>query len=178
MFMSGAFTAIFIGVPLLILGSGLLIWARAIDRRASQARSWPTLPGRVVESDVETYRSALDRSDPQARYMTMYRPRVSYEYEVQGQRLVGNRIQLGAAIGTSSQAPAQAVAAKYSVGTSVSVHVDPSDPHSACLDPRAQGGKWIRIIGWVLIAVAAISVAATLAFVTALEGFVGNVEAG
>jgi hypothetical protein len=63
-------------------------------REAAAMKRWPVARGRVLSSKVEEYRADAGSGNfggPRAR-LTLYRPVVVYEYEVDGQHFRGDRI--------------------------------------------------------------------------------------
>jgi hypothetical protein len=79
-----------------------------------------------------------------------------YEYEVNGQRYVGNRIRFGDQIGTGFRSIAENAATKYGVGSSVQVFYNPSNPQDAALERNSGGSLSSLIIFGVLIFAAVI----------------------
>jgi len=95
-------------------------------RKGEASRSWPTVEGRITDARVDS-----TRSDDK----TVYQPRVSYSYSVDGTQRVGHSISVISSY--SSRGKAEAVLGRYPVGTVVAVHYDPESPGSSLLEPGA-----------------------------------------
>src|SRR5207237_10319064 len=82
-------------VALVIGGFGLAVLAIVVSslREAAVMKRWPVAEGRVLSAKVEKYRESVSRGigGPRDR-MTLYRPVLLYEYEVEGKRFRGRRI--------------------------------------------------------------------------------------
>jgi hypothetical protein len=114
-----------------ILIAALLVFAAVLGgfgvakyRVGAASVDWPTVDGRITDSRLDSTRS--DNT-------TTYHPTVSYTYEVGGTRHQGSRIT--AISGYTSRGKADAVLARYGVGTAVKVSYDPEDPNSSVLEP-------------------------------------------
>jgi len=82
--------------------------------------------------------------------MTLYRPVVVYEYEVNGQRFRGDRIAQSPGMNKGVDAFAQEVARRYASGSAIDVRFNPKHPEESVLEPRVPKA-WIFAL---LIAVA------------------------
>jgi len=113
----------------------------AVRRRWNEARArasvaWPTVPGKVERSKVETRQTA--------RSGTFYRLALVYRYEVGGQDYEGDTVEFGPRF-VSDQDFIEDLAAKYPVGTPVTVHYDPDAPGDSVLetsDEMARQNMW------------------------------------
>src|SRR5206468_3116773 len=77
-------------------GFGLAILALTVSslREAAAMKRWPVAIGRVLSSTVQEYKAdagAGNFGGPRGR-LTLYRPVIVYEYEVQGHRFKNDRI--------------------------------------------------------------------------------------
>src|ERR1700730_4130312 len=63
-------------------------------REAVAMKRWPVAKGRVLSSTIEQYKATAGAGDfgSTRTHMTLYRPKVVYEYEAAGQRFKGDRI--------------------------------------------------------------------------------------
>ncbi len=126
-------------IPLFVCGFFFWLgWGNYSKLRESN--SWPTASGKMVRSEViETGRMAK----------AMYTARVSYEYEVGGQRYKGE--QVGFMDGSSShRSDAEAIIQSRPVGAEVEVFYNPRNPHEACLERSIGMIPWLMMIGGVL----------------------------
>ncbi len=130
-----------LGVMLWPFGSyfivdGFLNWARA---RA--AASWPVFSGEVLSSSVgESYSYAGP----------MFVPEVNYRYDVHGQHLENDDIQM-ASVRYFSASVAKAIAGKYPVGAKVKVWVDPQDVTRSVLEHGDSAARRRIVIGFVTL---------------------------
>lgn len=136
--------ALFFGLALLLVGIPLLIVGIVSRKRAKAALSWPTIKGEVLSSTV------VQHTDNESEYSsTSYEPVVEYQYSLMGQAYTGRRIAYGA--NSFNLKKAQEIAAKYPVGTPVTVHYNPEKPGDCTLETSASGGKAFSIIGYILV---------------------------
>jgi len=100
-------------------------------KRAAQA--WPTTTGVVLDSFVETATSYDSTSNAET---TSFTPRVTYEYEVNGQRYRSDRLKTSDGFFRAGLLPgsAEAVVARYPAGAQVFVYYNPANPHEAVLE--------------------------------------------
>jgi hypothetical protein len=107
-------------------------------REAAAMKRWPVARGRVLSSKVEEYRTDAGSSNfggPRAR-LTLYRPVVVYEYEVDGQRFRGDRIAQSPGMNKGVPDFAQKVVQRYASGSAVDVRFNPKRPGESVLEPR------------------------------------------
>ena len=116
--------AVIIIAALLVFAAVLGGFGVAKYRVGAASVDWPTVEGRITDA-----RLASTRSDD----TTKYHPTVSYTYDVGGTRHQGSRIT--AISSYTTRAKAEAVLARYAVGTVVKVYHDPEDPSSSVLEP-------------------------------------------
>jgi hypothetical protein len=145
-------------------GFGLAMLALVVSslREAAAMKRWPVARGRVLSSNVEEYRADAGSGSfggSRAR-MTLYRPAVVYEYEVDGQRFRGDRIAQSPGMHKGVADFAQAVVQRYPSGNAVDVRFNPKRPGESVLEPRVPKG-WIFAL---LIAVGLMILAVHLYF--------------
>jgi hypothetical protein len=127
-----------------IIAAVFLIRALASIRRARASRAWPSITGTILSSNVVAGRRP-------GRNGVSYHPSVMYEYHVNGQRYMGNRISFGAQVGTGISSWAQNKLAQYPVGASVAVHYNPLNPADAVLESGAAASWSMFLIPAILI---------------------------
>lgn len=93
-------------------------------RLARTSRRWPEVTGRVLSAQVEPE----NWNDPE---LTIYEPRVTYAYVVNGVAYTSNRVTVND-YGYRSWDDAEQVVATYAPGP-VAVHYDPMAPQSSLL---------------------------------------------
>lgn len=114
---------------LLALGIGFTAWSGRLVTNASAVRAWPTTQGRVTHSEM------ISAVDPADFATTMHTASVAYTYVVGSRTYTATRITL-ADHSSSRPAGIARVVARYSVGSSVTVHYHPDDPSSSILETR------------------------------------------
>ena len=121
-----------IGFGLFWTGMTLLFDGFIIKSAMQQvaAREFTSAPGKVLASEVTTH----DSDDG-----TTYGVRVTYSYTVSGQEYTGDRLRYGQ-VSSSSYPQARKAAAKFPVGSPITVYYNPSDPQDALLRPGLTGG--------------------------------------
>ena len=119
-----------------LVGVGGLGYAAYVMMKVRQAASWPTAEGLITRSEVVTVRSNRG---------AMYREQIEYSYTVHGQAHTGEGVGMGPKPSMSWRSWAENRAARYKVGTTVTVFFDPERPERSCLDRRAEG-VWILVL--------------------------------
>jgi hypothetical protein len=127
-------------VQLAIIGLGLWqLGETALNAwRGLRAENWPVAPGRVCEA-TDDYHSSHASDLPSGHAVT-----IRYEYAVNGQRHIGERIAFfegGLFTRLLGQGERDALVARYVPGQDVTVHYDPDDPARAVLEPGVRAGK-------------------------------------
>lgn len=105
----------------------------------NSAARWPTVPGKIAESRVESYEKRAD-----GRSSTIYAPLVEYVYPVHGREYRGRQVRLGMTI-EGSEVFARKTVARYPKDASVVVHYDPANPSTAALEGPG-GYPWIMLL--------------------------------
>src|SRR4051794_12175599 len=146
-------------------GFALMIIAIVIAalREAIAMKRWPVAKGRVLESKVEEYRQSVGSSGSFAASparMTLYRPIVRYEYEVDGKRFRGNRMAQSPGWDRGVPAFADEIVRRYPSGSDIDVRYNPNRHDEAVLEPRVPRG-WILAL---LFAFALLSLAVHIYF--------------
>jgi hypothetical protein len=144
---------------LLLGGFGLIVLALVIAslRDAAAMKRWPIAKGRVLSSKVEEYKEIIKgQSTSRGGRMTLYRPAVVYEYEVDGNRYESNRITQSPGLNRGVPDFAAEVVHRYPAGNSVDVRYNPRHVAESVLEPRVPK-SWIFAL---LIAVALLALAA------------------
>lgn len=131
--------ALLFAASLIGVGSFLIRAGGYQTAMGEESLSWPTVRGRITESRIETRRKP-----------SSIRPRVRYEYEVEGRRYASTKIVAGD-IG-SGRDQAHRLHKLYSVGTEVDVFYKPDQPAIAVLQPGQNGsGGGLTGTGWVFL---------------------------
>jgi hypothetical protein len=113
--------------PLAIVAAGVVLVVFGVYTRVQslRSRSWPTAPGVITESRVDSSRNRDGQWSHTAR--------IRYRYTVDGKTYNGDTISYAKGLfdGASVQV------SRYPQGSAVGVYYDPKDPASAVLDPGA-----------------------------------------
>jgi hypothetical protein len=117
------------------------ILAGALARRQWRAQfRWPKAHGTVVVSTVSLSNG--------------YFPEVEYRYVHEGRSYYGIDVNSGA-VGRVSRSDVERIIAKYPVGSSVVVFVNPREPHNAVLEPG--GDRFYPILFFIIGAIFVLS---------------------
>ena len=119
-----------------LFGLVVLMFFVGAQRYSRQAQSWPSVPGQVINSGVESFR---ETSDGHTR--TLYRAAVEYAYRVNGVDYRSRQIDLGFSA-SGSQGAAEKKAARYPEGAAVEVHYAPDNPTNGALE-NPTGYTWV-----------------------------------
>jgi hypothetical protein len=118
-------------------------------RYLKRARNWPSVTGKIVKSEVESY---IKRDNGRDR--TWFSPLVEYVYRVNGREYRSRQIRFSMTV-SGGEAFARKEAARYPAGAEVVVHYDPENFSNAALE--GPGGY-----PWVMLAAAAFCFAAAV----------------
>jgi hypothetical protein len=132
-----AFSTAFIGVAM--LGTGVY---RRI--RISASQRWRQVDGTIVRCGVE-----LDPGPDSNGYMAL----VSYEYAVNGVAYTGSRVGFSEQFYVRRK-NAEAVAARYPVGSRLPVYFDPAKPDDAVLERSYPDSIFLCVGGIVMLLLA------------------------
>jgi len=119
-------------------GLAILLLIASSLREAAAMKRWPIARGRVVSSKVEEFRADAGSGHfgGSRGRMTLYRPVVEYEYQVDGQAFRGNRIAQSPGMHKGVPDFAQKVVDRYASGGAVDVRFNPKRPGECVLEPR------------------------------------------
>jgi hypothetical protein len=132
------------GVPLFLVGL-LATMAFCLDwHNGLAADGWPQADARVTDSGMDAQTRLRNGQE-----VTRFKPRVSYEYEVDGQRFTGDRIKYGVALATMSKHEADRVLARYPKDAVVKVHYVAQRPHVSVLEPGLEEESKLVVYIWV-----------------------------
>jgi hypothetical protein len=146
-------------IILLAIGVVLLVVFGRNVIRGRESQNWPTVPGTVLYTGMETYQS----TDDDGSTTTTYGATIQYNYAVAGQSYEGNR-RTFSEVRTSSRRRAEQILQKYPQGSAISVHYDPDNPAESVLETGVSWGAYA------LLAFAAIM---TIAGVAGMLGLFG-----
>ena len=140
-------TQIAAGVCLLI-SSGMLFNLRRMRRLMQATKSWNTIEGVIITSEVEQPPEHVSDDLNDAT------PIIRYRYRADGQALESDRIRIGGQPLTTRVLAGRLVAG-YPVGARVDVYVDPNDPKNVLLEPAQQGNLSAQLAVTITFAFAA-----------------------
>ncbi len=127
-------------------GAGIFTaWiAEAIRRSLAAARKWPTVPGRIATSEVQSF-EGYSKADKNGRttLQTFYKSVLLYSYTVNGRAYTGTNVGTTSQVTANWEAPARRLVSRYKVGQVVTVHHDPKNPSEAMLDPTVPLWSWL-----------------------------------
>jgi len=127
------------GLLMMAGGGGFAFWCAREDKKhkaqALASRSWLSVPGAVVATEVRMKRSGMGRHQ-----RVQYTPLVAYHYTVDGRAYQGTRIHFGMLV-FGFEGPANRALAPYPVGAPVQVHYDPANPADSVLEAGVVTGN-------------------------------------
>ena len=141
------------GVIFSTLALYLLRHALRSSRLYGASKSWPSVPGKIIESEVVRYSATSGRRDFA----------VKYQYRVGNRHYQGNRVALYT---IGHQEAAEALAMSYPVGVNVPVYYRPERPREAVL---LTGGRDAKKHGEMILA----SIGVVVGIGIAIAGFHG-----
>lgn len=138
-------------VPLLlggifgVIGVGVLAFGLTQRNKAKQAGKWPTLPGSVVASRLES-KTSRRYSRGRSYTRTIHTPIVEYTYQYMGKSYQGSKIFPGANM-SFDLGTAQGILNRYPPGQQCTVHYNPADLSDVVLETKSSGGNLMVILG-------------------------------
>ena len=100
------------------------------------ANDYPSVPGKVIDSRVETH------SDSEGG--TSHKAKVRYAYTVNDQPYEGDRVRYG--MHTGGKKASRSFVQKHAPGTPVTVYYNPAKPAEAILEPGVSGADLFMIL--------------------------------
>lgn len=149
---------------LALIGGGVVTGCRGVERhRQASSRTWPTVEGKVVFSQVKTevafrfgHESELGRNHTDLNTYTI-RPAIAYRYAVKDTTYTGTTVSFAPRYG---EAYSREIVSRYPLSSRCTVYYDPDAPSSAVLMPGLPGySGWdatARVTGGLLMAAAGI----------------------
>jgi hypothetical protein len=128
-----------------------ILFGFAARKQGNDARKWPVVTGRIDKSEVDEFRGSISND---SKSTTLYRPLISFSYEYNGLKYVGSHVSLGVKVTSNSAAVAKKTVAKYPLGKTISVHVNPQNPSESTLSPSTGAAWFIWAIGAGLLGLA------------------------
>lgn len=138
------------------LGVFLIFMGFLSLQQGKQIKSWKSVAGRVTRSTLEEKRVETSHEDGVKRTEVGYAPMVEFEYRVEGQSIIGRRINMVEKQDT--QKAGQKVLTKYPVGATIQVHYDPDNPQESVLETGTGASSIIFILGGLVLVVVGIAI--------------------
>jgi hypothetical protein len=115
-----------------VVGLGISIYAGCEMYKSMQSNSWLAADG-IIKT------AALNAKPAQKR--VYYSAKITYEYSVEGKRLIGDQIRM-VNVETSNPSNCEQDLDKYPVGAKIRVYYSPTDPSDCVLEPGVQTDSW------------------------------------
>lgn len=144
-----------LGSVFFLLGAALLAVAVISRRKAEASRGWPTTPGRILSTSLDSHTNYDTDNTPS----TTFKPVVNYQYKVMGIEYTGGKIAHGATSFNRSQA--EQILNRYNATPNPTVYYNPQNPSEAVLETEAAGSKVFLIVGAAFMALGIIGWCAT-----------------
>jgi hypothetical protein len=145
-----------------LVGIGLFIFGLVQRKKAKQAEQWPTLPGTVVSSRVES-KTSREHNHDRSYTRTTHMPVVEYTYEYMGKSYQGSRIFPGARM-SFDLGTAQDIVNRYQAGQATTVHYNPADLTDVVLETKSKGSSLMLILGAVFAVIGIVACCAGIGF--------------
>jgi hypothetical protein len=164
---SGTLGGLFLGSVLLVIGYFVaFVFGKPIVDKARASERWPTVEGRITTSEVQQHRGKKGK--------VTFSANVGYDYQVDGQKLLGDTVWFGGNFSSSSSGLARQTVDRYPVGKQVRVSYDPAHPEVSVLEPGAFWSSYLVYgIGLLFLGIGLLLVgtlAIKLLFVTLVVG--------
>ncbi len=124
-----------VGSTFTVGGIAGLVHSLRQNRMRLASFDWPVAEGIVIASKVEKKRGSKGGAT--------YAPIVRYEYTVDGERYVGDKVMAGMALSTSMRGSAEKIVARYPLVSPVIVYYDPEYPETSLLEPESTANIWM-----------------------------------
>lgn len=142
-------------IPFFAVGIGTFGFGLWQVHQGVDSLSWTAADGRIKSSEVESGRD----SDG----LTTYHAKITYTYEWANEKKTGDQVRTSGTINTSGGGAAREEVAKYPVGKSVKVFVNPKHPDQAVLEQGLGWGHWFMpLFGLLFFGVASLFLWLTL----------------
>ena len=144
-------------LPMLLIGVGIVWYARRSRAQIEASKGWPTVQGIVASSSCQrklTHAYPADRNE--LTDANVYFAAVNFTYQVSGRDYQGNRLSFGGKV-EGNQDEMNKFVAEYPAGKIIPVYYDPQNPAVALLRPDMTGAATVML--WVGLVVAALAIA-------------------
>lgn len=129
-------------------GAAIALFALAFHRRASLAKKWPVVRGKIKTSGLEEFRAAPEEG--RSHGATKFQLQVAYSYRYNNIDYTSSQASYDGQVTSTSRRMIERLAKKYPNGKVVGVHVNPENPSQAVLETRTPG-VWILWLSAVAI---------------------------
>lgn len=138
----------------------LAVWGLS---RFLSSSHWQTVPGRVLTNQVFESSESQGALSKERGVTFRYEVKITYEYEVNGQRYESRKVYAGFPAAFENPKTASQVAARFPLNAAISVYVNPRNPADACLvTPGPVGWKSLASIIMFLVVVVVVITAVIL----------------
>lgn len=137
----------------ILIGAVVALYGGCQVREGLATGSWPTTEGVITASNTTSKTRSSSSGSGRTR---VYRAKIEYAYEVNGEHIVGHRITAQPRWRGSSRT-ADNDRLTYPRDAAVTVHYDPADPRSSVLEPGVNTSSYGWLAGGLLMLVVGVA---------------------
>jgi hypothetical protein len=120
------------GLFLVVVGLGCLVYFGWVYSQQSAAKSWPTVPAKVVTSHIEKDTTVSARRGVRDHY----RACIEYQYTVGGAVYTGTDLWFDSEPKSTDRLDMEKLTAEYPIGKTMDVYFNPEEPQIAVVTPE------------------------------------------
>jgi len=137
---------------MLLIGIGLFVWVYTDTKLVVESEAWEETEAEVLKTGMGLIRGK--HVGPQ------YLPKIIYEFSYKGKKYKGQRFHVPPSLGPKEEVIN--LLKEYSVGTMISVYVDPKDPSKSVVFKPYMNHFFTFLLGGLSLAIIIISIFAAI----------------
>jgi hypothetical protein len=118
-----------VGLITFVVGLVILALSTIATLKSISSKEWLTTGGKIIHSTIYNYRETNEAN-------STYRPDIAFEYGVDGEKFISDRLYYGVKIMSSGNwAKSRKLIEKYPVDKEIIVFYNPNNPKEAVIEP-------------------------------------------